>query len=605
MPAILIRNRIGTRLIWKAARLSLLLGVSFSALHLAIEYRRSLDSLDQTVKVLETAHVEAITAALWSFDREQIASQLHVFSRYPFISYAAIESQTAVVSESGTRGKPGVEVRTVPMAAEYNGRMVPVGRLRLEIDRSAVLRRTLVSAAVPLAFQAVTIAIVVLVALKLFEREVTRHLAAAAAYCSSLDITRMKSPLILDKERRDDELDALVDAFNQMRESLSVAYQQLNQAQKMEAVGRLAGGVAHDYNNKLTVILGYAQLLRQGGVLDDEAREQVGEIIRAAEHSRDITSQLLAFSRGQRATPVRVDLNRLVERMQKSLGRLIGEEVTLRFSPGRGLWPVRLDPTQGDQLLMNLVLNARDAIAGHGSIQVATENIVLDGAACGSIPDLVPGEYVLLTVSDTGCGMDRETMEHIFEPFFSTKEPGKGTGLGLATVYGIVRQNGGAIQVRSEPGEGSVFSVYFPRLQGGEPEAELVAGSRAAASTGTILVVEDDEAIRGITATMLRHGGFTVLVAEGAREAIDICRRPGMAIDLILTDVIMPDMNAGAMIPLAREHQPGAKVLCMSGHPADVIAQRGMIGDDVPFLRKPFSPDLLLEKIALLLPANR
>lgn len=604
MPAILTRNRIGTRLIWKAARLSLLLSVAFSAVHLALEYSRSLDTLDETVKTLETAHVNSITAALWSFDRKQIASQLDEFSQYPFISYAAIESRSAVVSESGTRGKPGVEVRTVPMAAEYNGRMVPVGNLHLEIDRSSVLRGTLVSAAFTLAFQAATIAIVVLVALKLFEREVTRHLAAAASYCSSLDITRMKSPLALDKERRDDELDALVDAFNQMRESLSVAYQQLNQAQKMEAVGRLAGGVAHDYNNKLTVILGYAQLLRQGGVVDDEAREQVGEIIRAAEHSRDITSQLLAFSRSQRVMPVRVDLNRLVERAQKSLGRFIGEEITLRFSPGRELWPVRMDPTQVDQLLMNLVLNARDAIAGHGSVQTATENVVLDGAAHGSIPDLAPGEYVLLTVSDTGCGMDRETLEHIFEPFFSTKEPGKGTGLGLATVYGIVQQNGGAIQVRSEPGQGAVFSVYLPRFRGDDRKAEPAPLPRPAASTGTILVVDDDEAIRGMTASMLRHGGFTVLAANGAREAIDICRRPDVAIDLILTDVIMPDMNAGAMIPLVREHQPGAKVLCMSGHTAEVIEQRGMIGDDVPLLRKPFSPDALREKIALLLPAD-
>uniref|UniRef100_A0A831UGJ1 histidine kinase n=1 Tax=Geobacter metallireducens TaxID=28232 RepID=A0A831UGJ1_GEOME len=605
MPAILTRNRIGTRLIWKAALLSLLFSVAFSAIHLAIEYNRSLDSLDHTVKILETAHVNTITAALWSFDREQIASQLDEFSQYPFISYAAIESRTAVVSEWGTRGKPGVEVRTVPMAMAYNGRMVPVGNLHLEIDRSSVLQGTLVSAAVTLAFQAVTIAIVVLVALKLFEREVTRHLAAAASYCSSLDITRMNSPLDLDKERRDDELDALVDAFNQMRESLSVAYQQLNQAQKMEAVGRLAGGVAHDYNNKLTVILGYAQLLRQGGVVDDEAREQVGEIIRAAEHSRDITSQLLAFSRSQRVMPVRVDLNRLVERAQKSLGRLIGEEVTLRFSPGRELWSVRMDPTQADQLLMNLVLNARDAIAGHGSVLIATENVVLDAAACGPNPGITPGEYVRLTVSDTGCGMDRETLEHIFEPFFSTKEPGKGTGLGLATVYGIVRQNGGAIQVQSEPGKGSVFSIYFPRFQGGDRVPEPASLPRAAAATGTILVVDDDEAILGITASMLRHGGFTVLAAGGAQEAIDICRRPGMAIDLILTDVIMPDMNAGALIPLVREHQPGVKVLCMSGHPADVIEQRGMIGDDMPFLRKPFSPDVLREKIALLLPADR
>ena len=604
MPATLPRNSIGRRLIWKAALLALALSVVFSAAHVAIEYRRNVASLERTVKVLEEAHVEGITAALWSFDRQQIASQLVEFSRYPFVSYAAIRSQASLISEWGARGKPGAEARTVPMSVEYNGRTVPVGSLYLEIDRSAVLRGTLVSAAVTLAFQTLTIAIVTLFVFLLFERQITRHLAAAAAYFTSLDIGQMKNPLSLNKPVVGDELDELADAFNKMRESLSVAYQQLSQAQKMEAVGRLAGGVAHDYNNKLTVILGYAQLLRHGGVEDGEAREQLDEIIRAAERSRDITSQLLAFSRNQSVTPVRADLNRLVAHAQKSLIRLIGEDITFKVVPGDGLWQVRIDPTQADQLIMNLVLNARDAIAGNGSVTVVTENVVLDGAACGKIPDSVPGEYVLLRVSDTGCGMDRETLEHIFEPFFSTKELGKGTGLGLATVYGIVRQNGGAIAVKSELGKGSVFSVYLPRTEGSDTKAEPAATPRAVVSSGTVLVVDDDEAIRRITARMLGLSGFTVLMAEGPEEAIALCREPGTAIDLILTDVIMPTMNAGEMIPIVRRHQPAARVLCMSGYPADVIEQRGMIGDDVPYLQKPFSPEALQNKISQVMPAD-
>lgn len=605
MSTILPRNKIGKRLIWKAALLSLSLSVVFSALQTVIEYSRNLNSLEATIDLLEETEVKEITAALWNFDRRQIAAQVEGLRRYPFLGYVAILNQTEIVSESGQRGKQNVDTRTVPLSAEYNGRRVPVGSLYLEIDHSPVMRSTLVSAAVNLAFQTSTIVIVMLFALKLFEHEVTSHLANAATYFTSLDIARMKRPLSLDKYHYGDEIDALVDSFNEMRESLFAAYQQLNQAQKMEAVGRLAGGVAHDYNNKLTVILGYAQLLRHGGVEHEEATEQIEEIIRAAEHSRDITSQLLAFSRNQRGTPVRTDLNRLVVHAQKSLIRLIGEDITFKVIPGSGLWPVRIDLTQADQLIMNLVLNARDAIAGNGSVTVVTENVVLDGAACGKIPGTVPGEYVLLTVSDTGCGMDRETLEHIFEPFFSTKELGKGTGLGLATVYGILQQNGGAIAVRSEPGGGSVFSVYLPRFKGEGREVEPAVAHRAAASSGTVLVVDDDEAIRQITARMLWQSGFTVLVAEGAEEAIGICQRPGTAIDLILTDVIMPTMNAGEMIPIVMQHQPAAEVLCMSGYPADVIEQRGMIGDGVPFLQKPFSPETLLEKISQVMPAGK
>ncbi|MRR35634.1 response regulator, partial [bacterium] len=474
----------------------------------------------------------------------------------------------------------------------------------LEIDHSTVMGNTLFSAAVNLVFQATTIIIVMLFALKLFEHEVTSHLSSAASHFSSIDIERMKQPLSLNKHHHGDEIDALVDAFNQMRESLTVAYQQLNQVQKMEAVGRLAGGVAHDYNNKLTVILGYAQLLRHSGVDNEEAGEQIEEIIRAAELSRDITRQLLAFSRNQSVTPVRVDLARLIERAQKSLIRLIGEDIALEVIPGAGLWKVRMDPTQADQLIMNLVLNARDAIAGNGRVTVATENVVLDEAACGKIQGAVPGDHVLLTVTDTGRGMDHQTLEHIFEPFFSTKELGKGTGLGLSTVYGIVRQVGGAIAVKSEPGAGTEFSVYLPRFSATEEDVEPAAVPLPPKSWGTVLVVDDDEAIRQITARMLRQSGFTVLVAEGPEEAIGICQQPGTVVDLILTDVIMPTMNAGEMIPLALEHQPSARVLCMSGYAADVIEQRGMIGDGVPFLQKPFSPETLREKIDQIMPAG-
>ncbi|RNC71013.1 MAG: response regulator [Desulfuromonadales bacterium] len=591
------RNRIGARLFRQAVLLALALSVVFSAVLTAIEYRRSAESLRKSVELLEKTQHAGITAALWSFDRQQIAAQMEGIRNYPFISYVAILDQGKVIMESGARRERYVDVRTVTLSTEYNGRQVPVGSLYIELDRLLILRQALATAVVTLAVQTTTIIIVMLFAFMLFERQVTRHLVAAATYFTSLDIARVKRPLHLEKPHYGDEIDALVDAFNEMREYLAVAYQQQGQAQKMEAVGRLAGGVAHDYNNKLTVILGYAQLLRSGGLGQEDAADQLEEIIKAAEHSRDITRQLLTFSRNEAVAPTRVDLNLLISRAEKSLFRLIGEDISLRMALSPDLWPVRIDPTQMDQLLMNLVLNARDAIAGNGSVTVGTENVVLDDAACGEIQGAVPGEFVLLTVSDTGSGMDSETMEHIFEPFFSTKELGKGTGLGLATVYGIVQQNDGAITVKSEPGAGTVFSVCLPRFSGEGMEADTPPVSRPAAPGGTVLLVDDDEAIRQITARMLRHSGFRVLVAEGAEEAIGICQRSGTVIDLILTDVIMPTMNAGEMIPIVMPHQPKAKVLYMSGYSADIVEHRGVIGAGASFIRKPFSLETLREKI--------
>jgi signal transduction histidine kinase len=381
--------------------------------------------------------------------------------------------------------------------------------------------------------------------------------------------------------------------------------QQLGQARKMEAIGRLAGGVAHDYNNKLTVILGYAHVLKLSGLQTKEAPQQLDQIIKAAEHSRDITRQLLAFTRTERISPVRVDLSRLIDQSCKSLGRLIGEDITLNHLAGADLWPVLIDPTQADQILMNLVVNARDAIAGVGSVTIATANIMLDEETARYLQGALPGDYVLMTVSDTGCGMDAETMEHIFEPFFTTKEMGKGTGLGLATVYGIVRQNGGAIAVQSAPGKGSVFSVYLPRYVGNAPETRTGTQACEPAIVGTTLLVDDDDDVRDITALMLQRLGHNVLTASGPEEAIRLCRKPGTVVDLILTDVIMPSMNGREMVQAILPLQKSARVLYMSGYTADVIESRGTVDGEAHLIRKPFVLDALRDKISQVMTAGR
>jgi PAS domain S-box-containing protein len=364
------------------------------------------------------------------------------------------------------------------------------------------------------------------------------------------------------------------------------------QSQKMEAVGRLAGGIAHDFNNKLTVILGYAEMLKMNTKsMDQEQIGRLDEILRAANQSCEITRQLLAFSRREIVTPQKVNINSILEDSRKSLGRLIGEDITFEFKPALDLWSTMLDPTQIDQIIMNLAVNARDAMPNGGLFSIRTENVYIDKLHSREIENASPGYYVNLIVSDTGCGMDNETLKHIFEPFFTTKESGKGTGLGLATIYGIVTQNKGFICVFSETGFGTTFKIYFPGLvldniisPEDRPGTGIVSGN------GTILVVEDEESLLNMTSEMLIQLGYHTIVAHSPTEAIALCKSEEYAkIDLILTDVVMPDMNGKEMSDRILAFRPDIPVLFMSGFTADIIASKGILEESVHFIQKPFN----------------
>ena len=376
-----------------------------------------------------------------------------------------------------------------------------------------------------------------------------------------------------------------------------VLQEQLHQSQKMESIGRLAGGVAHDFNNMLGVIIGAAELsllrVPEAGPL----RKSLEAIQNAAERSSRITKQLLAFSRKELIAPQPTDLNSLIVELQKNLGRLVGEDVHFSFKPGHDLWTVLIDPTQVDQILMNLSVNARDAMPDGGHLRFETANIHIDHQYSQFHMDAQPGDYVQLTVADTGCGMDRETQEHIFEPFFTTKGVGRGTGLGLATVYGIVTQNNGFISCYSEPGQGTNFKVYLPRWT-----QDLVAPKEAPsrlprAGTGTILLVEDETMLLMIATEMLKELGYAVIQAGSPKEAIALCDL-GASFDLILTDVVMPDMNGKEMVEHIRKARPEAKALFMSGFTSDVLLQRrGGLGEGLSFIQKPLDLKQLSEKV--------
>jgi PAS domain S-box-containing protein len=372
---------------------------------------------------------------------------------------------------------------------------------------------------------------------------------------------------------------------------------QLHQAQKMESVGSLAGGVAHDFNNKLSVILGCTYLATSE---PDPAKVQsfLEEIRKAAEQSADLTRQLLAFARKQTIMPKVLNLNETVTSTLQMLNRLIGENIPLTWQPGADLWLLNFDPSQVDQILANLCVNARDSITGSGKITIETGNSTIDEDYCAQYGDAVPGEYVRLAVSDNGCGMENEIQSRIFEPFFTTKEVGKGTGLGLATVFGIVKQNSGFINVNSELGLGTTFTIYLPRHVG-KSEQGKKEGHAIPAPHGleTILLVEDELAILNISAMILTRQGYTVLQASAPAEAVRITKEHSGEISLLITDVIMPEMNGKELADNLCFLNPQLKCLFMSGYTADVIAQHGLVDGSVNFIHKPFSLPALATKV--------
>ncbi len=369
--------------------------------------------------------------------------------------------------------------------------------------------------------------------------------------------------------------------------------ERLLQSQKIESVGRLAGGVAHDYNNMLTVIIGKAELARSRLADDHPVRADVDEILAGARRSAEITRQLLGFARKQPIAPRRLDLNDTVERMLSMLARLIGENIDLAWRPGAASGEVLIDPSQVDQILTNLCVNSRDAIAGVGRVTIETADVTLDETCGRAHPGIPPGEYVMLAVSDDGCGMDAPTLGSAFEPFFTTKPVGEGTGLGLATVYGIVRQNGGFVNVSSEPGVGTTFTIYLPRhgVQEGPGRDERPAAPAAAvdAPDGTILLVEDDPSILAVIAEMLEGLGYAVIPAAGPGEALALAASRDGDVQLLVTDVVMPEMDGRTLAERLRQERPDLRVLFMSGYTANVIAHQGVLESGVHFLQKPFT----------------
>lgn len=374
--------------------------------------------------------------------------------------------------------------------------------------------------------------------------------------------------------------------------------EQLRQSQKMEAIGRLAGGIAHDFNNILTVIIGHTELLQNQTNCADSLSTSIDEIKKAGERAVSLVNQLLAFSRKQVLDLKVINLNAIITNLDKMLQRLIGEDITLTISLNQDIGAVKADPNQLEQVIINIAVNARDAMPHGGQLLIETCNVTIEKEFSHRYPFVIPGQYVVLTVSDTGFGMDPETQTHIFEPFFTTKEQGKGTGLGLPTVYGIVKQSGGYIFVDSEPEQGATFKVYLPQIY--EPVDPCIVPPKTAEfikGEETILVIEDEDGVRALITEMLKRHGYCVLEAANGTEAIETSKQYPNEINLVLTDVVIPGISGREAIHHIMPLQPNAKVIYMSGYSDEAIMQHGVIEPETSFIQKPFTRAILLQKV--------
>jgi PAS domain S-box-containing protein len=391
-------------------------------------------------------------------------------------------------------------------------------------------------------------------------------------------------------------------------EALRKSEEQLRQWQRVEAIGRLAGGVAHDFNNLLMTIKGCSELLLGAFDRRDPRREEVDEILKAADRATSLTRQLLAFGRRQVLQPQVLDLNAVVMNMDKMLRRLIGEDVQLMTSLDSDLWSVKVDPGMIEQVVMNLAVNSRDAMPNGGKLTIETTNVTHDEEYASHHVSVKPGYYVMLAISDTGCGMDKETQSHLFEPFFTTKETGKGSGLGLSTVYGIIKQSEGNIWAYSEPGLGTTFKIYLPRVEKAakvyKPRLKPKKGG-APGGTETILLVEDEEPVRSMVSKVLQSKGYTVLEARHGNEAIEVSERCEGSINLMVTDVIMPQMSGRELAERLTLMRPEMHVLYMSGYPDNTIVQHGVLEPGTAFLQKPFTINALELKVREILDGAR
>ena len=616
-----LKSKIGRRFAFYTIIIGAIMALTLSLIISYQQYRNSISYLKKELDTIVTSNKSFIEQSLWILDTRALDLVMKGFLLNNDIVYSQITDENGkVVVSHGSPESDNVIKKTVSLYHHENGKDIFLGKLTVVVSKRSAFRKARSLILATLLQSALLMFILSVAIIFLFHNLVSRHLIAIQRYTRGITLGEQQDPLKLDrpvnKHTKNDEISSTVDAINFMRNKIFEAYQnlekqtseqiklerQLQQAQKMESIGRLAGGVAHDFNNVLSVILGYSELLLNQIPSDDPIHRKIKAIYESGSKAATLTRQLLAFSRKQLLERKVISINTIIQDFLKILGKIVGEDIVFTTYLCEEDCTVEADPGQIEQILMNLIVNAKDAMPHGGEIIIETALVRLDELYTDKHVEVKPGQYVLLSVSDTGEGMDEEVMSKIFDPFFTTKGQGKGTGLGLATVYGIVKQHDGYIYVYSEKNKGTTFKIYLPASNktAEDTESKSVTGALQQGNE-TILIVDDNPSIRQLIIETLKPLGYQCLQAASGKEAIDVVRKYDGEVHLLLTDVVMPYMNGRELAEKIRKERPDIKIIFMSGYTENIIAHHGVLEQGINYISKPITPIALTQKIKIVL----
>ena len=616
-----LRSKIGRRFALYSIFIGAIMAMVLSFLISYQQYQDRISFLEKELNTIVTANQSFIEQSLWILDTPALGLVIKGFLLNNDITFAQItdENGKVIVSDGVLDAEHSIK-KTVPLYYQDEGKKVFLGELTVGASKLSALKSA-ESLVFITFFQSILLMLLLSIAIIFtFWHLVSKHLIAIQKYTKNITFVGQQKPLVLERSMRgyakDDELASAVDAINLLYGKVMKTFrkleletaekikleQQFLHIQKMESIGQLAAGIAHDFNNVLSVIMGYSYLLLSTIPPDDPAYKRIQRIHDAGDRAATLTRQLLAFSRKQVLEKKVVSINTIIGNFLKILGKMAGEDIVITTCLSEKDCVVDADPGQIEQVIMNLVVNARDAMPKGGEIIIETEETQLDQNYVSKHVEAKPGQYVLMTVSDTGEGMDKDILAKIFDPFFTTKESGKGTGLGLATVYGIVKQHGGYIYAYSEKGKGTTFKIYLPASKKAEEGVEDKASSKALfGGNETILIVDDNTSICQFIVETLKPLGYNCLEASSGQEALQLLHQYQGTIQLLLTDVVMPGMSGRQLAETIRKERPEVKVLFMSGYTENIITHHGVLEEGVNYISKPITPVALTQKIRVIL----
>ena len=618
------QSKIGRRFALYVASMGVIMALMLSCIISYQQYKARVSFIHDELDNIVASNRSFIEESLWILDTRLLKLAIQGFLVNDDIVFAQITDEDGqVIVSDGAPDSDNIIKKTIPLYHTTEEKNIFLGRLTVAASRLSAFREAELSIFFTLLQSLLLMALVSFSIIYIFWYLVSRHLITIQQYTRRISFERRQEPLELDRPvnrwTKDDELASMVDAINFMYSKAMEAFrklrhetaekikleQQLLHVQKMESIGRLAAGVAHDFNNVLSVIIGYSDLLLGSIPSDDPVHEKIKRIHESGNQAATLTRQLLAFSRKQVLEKKVVSINTIIRNFLKILGKMVGEDIVITTYLSEESCTVEADPGQIEQIIMNLIVNARDAMPNGGEIIIETAEVMLDQYFVNRHREVKPGRYVLMAISDTGEGMDEHVLSKIFDPFFTTKEHGKGTGLGLATVYGIVKQHNGYIYAYSEKGRGTTFKIYLPASTKPEEEVDGKSAVRALLEGNeTILIVDDNASIRQLIVETLKPLGYNCLQAGCGEDAVNVLRKHGGEVHLLLTDVVMPGMSGRELAETIRKERPGIKVIFMSGYTENIIAHHGVLEHGINYISKPVTPVTLTQKIRSVLDEN-